>query len=388
MNCLLPLRRAVCRVAAGSATRCRLSSTDAQPPPPPWQLRAVGLLTGSSVGLWVVQQVLQPDGVLPTTVRHTVAPFKFKWEANKLAITAEMVRKTYKPLFFDDAMSLALGEELSSSRGFHGGAVILLAPPNAGKTTRAKTVCDKLRTKQEIRGAVYIDFDQHTEEHPKDALCKRFFLSHAGRDTLTDAIPAGDTRPFVVICDNVEAAFRDAARKEAMFELLRELTKISTNGDSGRNFVVLAICHEPSAAEFLLNINHGVKVRMLAYNDLLVGGNKDYDATAGAVGSWKRRGLKWDRESSEALIDLFLQDGDLAVPLTPAQREQLVEISAVAGSPGHIRTFFRTPFNSPHDADVFLREMKAEVEKLRLNDLWLKCAEVGPAPKHPGKWEA
>jgi hypothetical protein len=268
-------------------------------------------------------------------------------------------------------MCVALTQELTPrlSGVIPGGTILLLAPSGAGKTTHVKAVCDRSRNAGVLRGAVYVDFQKAAGPAltPRDVL-----LRHYGNDvhSILDVLPKvelHDTRPIVLVCDNVDQAHD----KDAMYELLRILTKLSADGAAGvSRFLVVALMNTPDVAKFLLNINGGTKVRMLAHGASLVGGDKVFGET-----SWQHRGLKWDEVSCRHMIA-----ETVSVKLTSAQEERLVALSVQCGKPAFIRDF-AAQCQRPEDVDDCLSRARDAATAGEWE--WRACAAVSNRPLNP-----
>jgi hypothetical protein len=250
-----------------------------------------------------------------------------------------------------------------------GGTILLLAPSGAGKTTHVKAACDRAKTAGVLRGAAYVDFCEAADpvRTPANVLLGRY---GAHVHSILDVLPktaVHDTRPVVLVCDNVDRAHD----KDAMYELLRILTKLSADSAADvSRFLVLALMDTPDMAKFLLNINGGTKVHMLAHGASLVGGDKIFGET-----SWQHRGLKWDEVACRHMIA-----ETVSAQLTVAQKERLVELSVQCGKPAFIGDF-ATACQSSQDVDEYLH--RAQGAAAAGEREWRACADVSNRPLNP-----
>ena len=237
--------------------------------------------------------------------------------------------KMHRPFLQDTPLEQAIKEGILDTRR---GAVILCAPKNAGKSTRAISACRELKAEGSIAGFVYVDLDASgatTGNAPAPWTIFRNQFGATDEDGVNDILPENSDRPVVLVLDNVD----DHPDLPAIRGLVKNLAKATIVQPSGQHYVVLALCQQLDCAVELLTINQGEKVRMLEYGDVLVDGTPD-----AAPGTWKSTGIKWNRQLCDTLIKRHEQDADNA--LEADQRERLLTLATAAGTPGFIRDFF------------------------------------------------
>jgi hypothetical protein len=173
--------------------------------------------------------------------------------------------------------------------------------------------------------------------------------------------------PVVIVIDNIDQCLKTRELRERLKELAEELAMASAGG-TNRNFQVYVLTHHPDVANLLLEINGGVKTRLLAYGKEIVGGDDRYD-------SWKRKGLKLQETDVKKLVEAFVAMNGLS--LDKLTQKKLIDLGVKGGTVGFIRNVF-TQFRGLNDAKSRLNYLENEgntaAEKLAKE--WEACAQV------------
>ena len=274
----------------------------------------------------------------------------------------------YKPFLLNSAMEIAIREEIIQETR-QPGAVIVLAPKDAGKSTRMHKVLRELKEKNQIAGgySVYRTKQILESDSPLQELANSI---DAPDVPFTDVLPITQV-PVILVFDRVDELFEeqiDSPLLNKLKELIRALAMASVT-PQGRNFQVFVLTSNPKIAKTMLTINGGKKVRLLAKGEQINGGSDCHYPT-----NWQTRGLKLKEKDIEDLVDKF--DDDFKLHLQDNVKKKLIDIGAISGTVGFIRDLCIELEKRPAENRLAYLESQKDNAKIYQKE-WEECAQVG-----------
>ena len=167
--------------------------------------------------------------------------------------------ENYRPFLENSALENAIKSEIIKTPR-EPGAVIILAPKEAGKSTRMSKVVRTLTEEGKIEGGYRI---------PKEILARNNkdsqHLEHLRVSPFTDLLPESK-KPIILILDLIDQLFEKDADKQLkrIKEFTTDLAMRSVTPEK-LCFQVYVLTNLPQVASELLTINGGKKVRLIGY---------------------------------------------------------------------------------------------------------------------------